>query len=337
MKVLSYRILADGKDITSALQNYLSELEVTYDMRGMVDSLELSFDNTNMRIDPPRRGARLKVYMASSESGLVFMGEFIVDEYTYYGPPLFVAVHASSSAMHTGLKEQKNREFEKTTLAAVVEEIAFEHNLTAKVHPDIANISVERIDQLDESDIHFLTRLARDHHAVVKIMGNLLVLLPYGKARTAQDKILPGISLTSENIISYRMTANDRERYQSVDATWQDPEETAFQKVHVGTATPCFHMSGLYSSVEQATQAAKARYKDITTAGSSLNIKCHGNPHIALESPLFVKNMGKAVDGFWVAGRVQHTMTPRGYSTKIDGRAPAFSTLSGLGSILYVK
>jgi hypothetical protein len=62
----------------------------------------------------------------------------------------------------------------------------------ALVSQQLALIAIEHIDQSNESDLHLLTRLARQHGAVSKPVAGFLVFVFKGEAKSATGQQLPG-------------------------------------------------------------------------------------------------------------------------------------------------
>ncbi|MHC5177420.1 hypothetical protein [Serratia rhizosphaerae] len=70
---------------------------------------------------------------------------------------------------HSTLQSQKTRSFSGITLGDFMLTVASEHGLTARVDSRLVNVPVEHIDQLDESDMNLVTRIAGECGAVSKI------------------------------------------------------------------------------------------------------------------------------------------------------------------------
>ena len=87
--------------------------------------------------------------------------------------------------------------------------IARRNNLTPRVDATLAAIKVAHIDQTNESDLHFLTRLARQHDAVCTVKKGRLVFLPVNGTRSSTGEELAAITLTR--------AAGDQHRYHTAD------------------------------------------------------------------------------------------------------------------------
>ena len=96
-------------------------------------------------------------------------GTFEVDEVEHQGAPDRISIRARAAEMRREMRTRKEKSWHDTNIGAIVETIARQNNLTPRVDPGLAAIKVEHIDQTGESDLHFLTRLAKKHDAVATV------------------------------------------------------------------------------------------------------------------------------------------------------------------------
>ncbi|STI64558.1 phage protein D [Escherichia coli] len=83
-----------------------------------------------------------------------------------------------------------------TTLGAIVEAIASRNRLEASVAPSLAGIKIPHIDQSQESDAKFLTRLAERNGGEVSVKMGKLLFLKAGQGVTASGKKIPQVTIT---------------------------------------------------------------------------------------------------------------------------------------------
>lgn len=96
-----------------------------------------------------------------------------------------------------------------TTLGAIVEVIASRNRLEASVAPSLAGIKIPHIDQSQESDAKFLTRLAERNGGEVSVKMGKLLFLKAGQGVTASGKKsrrLPSPAATATVIILRLLT-----------------------------------------------------------------------------------------------------------------------------------
>ena len=155
-----WQILADGIDVTANFNDRLLELTVT-DHEGMKsDSCEIMVDDRDGILALPRKGTLLTILMGYRETGLALMGLFTVDEVELTGFPRQMRISGSAADLRDALKSQRSKAYEGKTLGAVVGEIAARHGLGSAVSASLSGFSHDFLGQSEESDLHFLTRLA---------------------------------------------------------------------------------------------------------------------------------------------------------------------------------
>ena len=121
------------------------------------DSLEISVANDPPFAMPPK-GAKVRLWMGYAEESQRLMGTFEVDETSVELKPAIMRIRARSASFSKGRDKQKEDvEWEGVTLAELAEKIAAKHGYKAKVSMDIR---YDAVAQTQESDLHFLQRLA---------------------------------------------------------------------------------------------------------------------------------------------------------------------------------
>jgi phage protein D len=100
----------------------------------------------------PRTGAKLNILLGYKETGIVPMGDYIVNEITVQGPPQALKIKSHAADLKQSLKEQVFNEWHQITLNDLVKKIANKHGYQAKVGAEFADIMISHIDQTTEQD-----------------------------------------------------------------------------------------------------------------------------------------------------------------------------------------
>jgi uncharacterized protein len=221
----AWQILADGTDVTSNFSDRLVELTVT-DHEGMKsDSCEIVVDDRDGILAVPRKGTLLSIAMGYRETGLVPMGLFTVDEAELTGFPRRMRISASAADLRDKLKSQRSKAYENKTLGTIVSEIAGRHGLSAAVGSSLKGFNYPFLGQSEESDLHFLTRLARKHDALFKVAGGKLLFMRRGEALSASGQALGTVTITGDRVTQYSATLQDRPAHKKSKATYWDRDE----------------------------------------------------------------------------------------------------------------
>lgn len=153
--------------------------------------------------------------------------------------------------------------YHDTTLGTVVEQIATRNTLTASVTRELAAINLAHIDQSQESDAKFLTRLATRNGAEVSIKAGKLLFLKAGNGTTASGKPIPAMTIERRDGDRHQFAIADRGAYTGVTAKWlhtKDPNPKK-QKVKIQRKPKVQHLRALQHPKAKAAPKAKAPVK----------------------------------------------------------------------------
>ncbi|WP_089653473.1 phage tail sheath subtilisin-like domain-containing protein [Escherichia coli] len=111
--------------------------------------------------------------------------------------------------------------------------VATRNRLKASVAPSLAGIKIPHIDQSQESDAKFLTRLAERNGGEVSVKMGKLLFLKAGQGVTASGKKIPQITLTRSDGDRHHFAIADRGAYTGVTAKWLHTKDPKPQKQKV--------------------------------------------------------------------------------------------------------
>lgn len=222
-----FMLTLESKDITGNISDRLISLTMT-DNRGFeADQLDIELDDTDGLVALPIRGAVLSLYLGWKGFALVGKGRFTVDEVEHRGAPDTVTIRARSADFRGTLNSRREESWHDTTLGAIVSAIASRNKLAASVAESLAGIQIPHIDQSQESDAVFLTRLAERNGGTVSVKAGKLLMLKAGSGKTACGKPIPQITIQRSDGDRHQFAIADRGAYTGVTAKWlhtKDPK-----------------------------------------------------------------------------------------------------------------
>ena len=328
-----FAIAADGADITAAIRDRLVALELR-DEEGLAsDALTITLDDRDHAIQLPPTGAHLALRLGYDANGLVDMGGWIVNELELASPPARMVIRAR--AAHLGgarpdaaraLRTAKTRAWENISLGGIAAAIAAEHGLEARIdpafdggNPPSLGAPIPHLDQVDESDLHLLARLARDAGAVCKIVAGRLILAPRGATVSPTGRCLDVARIHAREVARWRITLSERGKYAACVARWHDVHAATTHEVRAGQGEPALRLPRLYASEREALAAARARLDEANRGRARLSVTLPGRPDAASGAPLKLAGFRDGVDGRFTATRVIHRLDRRGWITTIEG------------------
>ncbi|SFN66767.1 hypothetical protein SAMN05421579_11450 [Xenorhabdus japonica] len=92
------------------------------------------------------------------------------------------------------------------------------------------------IDQTNESDVSFLTRIAKQEGAIASVKNGELLFVRQGQNKTASGQDIPPVLIIRQSGDNHRFSLSDREAYTSVVAQWQDTRIAIKQTVKLKRA-----------------------------------------------------------------------------------------------------
>lgn len=315
-----FRIVVDGRqDVTDRFRDRLLSLRVTDEAGVRSDAVELRLDDRDSAIGLPPTGREMKISLGYEDRRETVTGTYVVDEVELSGPPQTLVVRAKAADMHSSLKAQRTRSWEDVSLGDLVASIAADHDLKPRVGGTLRSVRIPHLDQTEESDLHLLTRLARDHDAVAKPAGGHLLFVPRGEAASATGRPMPTVDVRPEDCRRWSVTIADREAYRSVRAHWHEPESGKRRTETAGDGEPAWTLRRTWASASEAREAARAKLSALTRGTARLSLALSpGNPVVAAEAELRLRGFRKGVDGSWTCSRAVHRLDRGGYATSVE-------------------
>ena len=194
-----FSIVVNGRqDATDRIRQRLLSLTVTDEAGRQSDAAEIHLDDRDGVVALPRKGDELEISLGFDGRKATVTGRYTVDEIELDGPPDSMTVRARGADMRSTLKAQRTRSWDDVSIGDLVASIAADHGLEPRVGRSLRAVRISHLDQTDESDMHLLTRLARDYDAVAKPAGGRLLFVPRGEAESATGKSMPTIRIRPE-------------------------------------------------------------------------------------------------------------------------------------------
>ncbi|MGY0794322.1 contractile injection system protein, VgrG/Pvc8 family [Azospirillum argentinense] len=306
-----YRIVVGGTDVTGAFQGQLTSLTLTDKVGTDSDELEVVVSDPRARIALPRRGVSVRVAIGW-DGVLVDKGTYQIDEVEHSGPPDEIRIKGRAAQLQGKIREQREDSYTATTLGAIVSAIAGRLELIAAIDPKLADIKVAHIDQTNESDANFLTRLGKQFGATATVKDGRLVFVPAGAGTSASGKALATVTIERSDGVNHRFTLADREAAAGVQAQWQDTAAGETKTVTAGdTAGPQTKLRAVYPTEGEAAAAAVAAKTQATRSQREIALTLAvGRPELLAGGPMRLVGFRPEIDGVpWVIDEVTHTLT----------------------------
>ncbi|MCE0871067.1 contractile injection system protein, VgrG/Pvc8 family [Pseudomonas alloputida] len=297
-------------------------LKLTVNIEG-VDSLP-SFDG------------KIGLKVGYEETGLVDKGEFIITRTTPQLFPALLLIVATAAPFkvsdETGFKSRRSESYGPITLGALFRQIAQKHGFSPRVSPELDGLQIDHVEQSNETDAGFLTRLARRYDAVAKPFNDLYVLARRGQLKTLSGKPMPPVTLsvTKDNrpgdrsFIAASMDQDSRVKFKGCKTTWWDGGSGKECIVEVG-AEPFKKVRQRYQNEAEAKAAAEGEQRKIQREAMKIRIDCPGNPAFGAEGLLDLDGSWPSfMQGSWSIDKVTaNGSRQQSYRCTIEASQPA--------------
>lgn len=315
-----YRLTIGGQLISPELDARLMRLRLT-DRRGFeADQLDITLSDHDGRLELPRRGVELTLAIGWKNEGLVERGIFIVDEVEHSGAPDVLTIRARSADMRQQLPGKRSQDWHELTLGDIIEAIAGRNDLEPAIGEALRGIYLDHIDQTDESDLHFLTRLAEQYDAIAAIKAGRMLFMPAGQGSTASGQAIAPVTLYRHQGDSHRYIETDREAFTGVRAYWHDPDAAERREAIAGSEENLKSLRHTYATEDDAITAAKSEWQRIQRGGAECSLTlAEGRPDLYPETPATLSGYKAVIDARpWVIVEVIHELSDTAYTNGVQ-------------------
>lgn len=349
----------DGRRFGTVAMSRIISISLT-DKRGFeADELTIELDDHDGTIAIPKTGSKITLKLGYQETGLVEKGEYLVSEFTASGSPDILSITARAADLAEALAEQVEKSWHKQTLYQIIETIAKKHKYEYIISKDYQNQKIEHIDQTNESDASFMSRLAEQYDAIATVKNGKLLFIPAGESQTASGQPILPTTITRASGDSHSFTYSSSNSYQAVRAYYTDKKTGQKKEVIVNkdNAYPNKKTTQQTKTVKGKTFKAKKKENDnqkVNTEGQKIKTLRHlyatesgawsgargafkkiqrgiaefsitlavGRPDLYPETPAVVKGFKPEIDAeAWLITEVSHKIDSGGYTASIQFEA----------------
>lgn len=352
-----FMIRVNSENVTANISPRLISLTMT-DNRGFeADQLDIELDDTDGQLAMPVRGAVISLFLGWKGQPLTGKGDFTVDEVEHHGAPDTMTIRARSADFRGTLNSRREVSYHDTTLGAVIRQVAERNKLQPMIAEAFASVPVTHIDQTQETDAAFLTRIATLNGAVAAIKAGRLLFIKPGGGVTAAGKPIPQMTITRQDGDRHSFSIADRGAYTGVTASWLHTKKPKPKKVKVqrkpkerhlralehpaakkrkaapaktheakegdylaGSEDNVFAITTVYATKAAAMRAAQAKWNKLQRGVAEFSLTlAMGRADLFPETPVQVSGFKAVIDAQpWVISKVTHSLSGSGYTTALE-------------------
>jgi phage protein D len=334
----NFSIEVEGSDITEEIRQNLISLNLTDNGAGVKQSDQISFAVASETLVVPAKGVKVRIWMGFGQE-MVDKGTYIVDALASGGSDSshrIVQVTArafsrTNARGHSALQSQKVRSWSNVTFGDMLKTISNEHQLTFAIPDDLASIHITHVDQLNESDMNLLTRLAEDYGAVSKVTHNHWLISPRDAITTVSGVPLKKAVITREMVSnwSYRENSDNPDTAIPGSGTrvisyYDVTDGGKIKSLTVGSGEPVIHSQYPQASFQDAQEIVRA-YSSSSTGNKkkqkTMTLDFMAIPefmNLTSQCLITTKGFGKKEDKDWRITKLNLNLITQGFNMNIE-------------------
>lgn len=326
------KVLYNGKNISEEISKYILSLKYNDNTEGASDSIEITVEDVEGLWKNgwyPEKGAELTVSIGQNN---VFLdcGVFQIDKIQASGPPDVVNINGLGAGLSGQIRTKVSAAHANKTLLQIANTVAQKNGLT--VQGNVLPIVIERQTQNDETDLHFLNRIAKEYGYLFSVRGKKLVFLLMETLEELPSKF----SLEKTDLISYDLSDDTLKTYSKVEVKYHNPKtaevSTYVETVENKDGVPFTYIKStdtltIHTKAENEQQA-KAKGKAALYRANSLqqegSLSLVGNPY-ACAGNNFEQNGLGLFSGVYHIMKSSHTVDrSNGWTVDVDIKKVGF-------------
>ena len=338
------KLSINGKPFNTDALSRIISISLTDKSGFEADELTVSLSDHDGKLALPPKSAEITIALGYIETGIVDKGSYKITEVSWSGAPDTLHITAQSADTSDRFSEAKEKSWHKTSLKEIIESIAAANGYTPIIGKAYQDEKIDHIDQSNESDAAFLSRLAERYDAIATVKHGRLLFVSSGEATTASGQPLPTIRITRNSGDQYTFRYSNTESYNAVRAYYIDKQTGKKHEVVITednydpvkkTVTTTKEVTEIkqvdtagkkiktlrhtYQSPKTAATGARAAYKKLKRGAMEFDISLAvGRPDIAPESPVTLQGFKPEIDAEkWVGKETVHTLDGNGLTTAV--------------------
>ena len=168
----------------------------------------------------PDGGETIRAYIKGSTCPKLFCGKFYVDSMRVSGSPRVCEIRAVSIPLKAPIRRRLvTKAWENYTLKGILKEIAAKAEIYFYFEVE-DDPEYDRLDQKEESDLAFLSRLCQDAGLSIKVTDDTIVI--FDQSRYEKMKPACEVELGVSDVLSWDFQTTQSDTYKSCVVSWRD-------------------------------------------------------------------------------------------------------------------
>ena len=252
VKTPRYLIHINGSDTTNVIFDKLISMSIIDNANNESDELEILVSGNFVR---PKYEDEIKVYLGYGMD-VSLVGLYKVQRTNKNFTQL--SISATSVDFSDSFKVKRHITYSNLSIKQIISQVASRHSL--KVKCDFDDLYILSQAQTNESDMHFLNRLAKEYNAIFNVKDNTLYFLKKIKDG-GKSEDLPRYEVDINYCSDINIEYSNTTLYNSCEVSWHDTKENKTIKRYYPKSAdePILKLRGSFKNEALALERAKAQ------------------------------------------------------------------------------
>lgn len=328
----NFSISAESNDITDEIRNNLVSMTITDYGGDQKKSDQVAISIASELLNIPKKGVKLEVGLGFGQE-LVDKGTYVVDAVhsggSGNGPRLIQIVARSFSKSnaygHSSVQSQRLRSFDNITLGDLLNTIATEHGLTPRIPDELASKMLSHVDQVHESDMNLMTRLAAAAGAVSKISHGYWLLTPREATTTISGSELKKYIVRRDMTNTWEYHSNSDHPDSSTGGSgtqvidYYDLGTGTNKSLTIGSGEPVMHYNEPTLADAQELASAFSTSSKKKLVGMSVTMPAELEMmDLTAQCLITTTGFGTTEDRDWNISKLDFSLTPSGLAVNME-------------------
>lgn len=330
---ITCRIFYDGADV--GLPRRAEGIEYTENSEGMSDEVQLTFAGALAKklmmktdIEKEHEVEVVLVFKNWWKNGSIHYykcGKFTVDDISFSGPAHQCTIRAIALPASTDFQTvKKSKTWQKATIAQIVTEKAGEYGLSAVCSS--ADSVIETIEQSNETDSSFLTKLCQNYGLYMKVLKEGIAVFD----KATYEALPPVKTYRESDMESWEWNTTLVGTYTGATISYTNPNKVKRKKgektppseksitITVGQGPRILQINETCSDEAEARRKAAAKINSENEKAQTIEFTTISPADFRIHATqtILIANMGRATGKYFVTS-VNHTVSSGGHQMRI--------------------
>lgn len=316
--------MADGakKRPASVMAEYNEGFSYTDPASGESDTISITLTNIDLRWANkwmPKKGDKLtakiieKSWDRAEQKKTFYCGKFCLDDLRYTGPELTCTIGGVSIPEGNAFRStDRSKTWKKATLKEVASEIAGKYHL--KLQYTGESIKLGTIEQSNEPDSSFLTKICKDYGMAIKIYSGRLVIYDKGSFEARK----PVVTLKPADLQDWSYNTTMVGTYTGARIKYTSGKNNKEIECIVGDGKRILNINEKVESLQEAQLKACARVNAENEKAVTMSVTIMANNRIAAGSTINIKGLYHLSGKYFVDKATHNISTDGAYTMTLE-------------------